>query len=174
MRSKCLLFSLCATMPTSCMPVPQPVFLPLPLVICPDWLLPCHLCLSLCHWAGDDTPIGLTSDGGASVCSDNFYYYHAGTAKIERAAQPQQPHHNTGSTRTLGCLLGERVHKQRGGINTIGGWVMREAMHAREMFFFTHHVCFYALVLGMKKTSQNLGNVAALASFAPLLLHCQN
>jgi hypothetical protein len=68
-----LLFSLCTTMPVSCLLVPLPVFLPLPLVICPEWLLHCRLRLSLCHLAGNDTPIGLTGDGGACACSDNFF-----------------------------------------------------------------------------------------------------
>jgi hypothetical protein len=128
-----LLFSLCATMPASCLSMTLPVFLLLPLVICPDWLLPCRLHLSSCQWASNDTPIRLTGDGGASACSDNFFYYHAGAAKIGRAAQPQQPRHNTGSTRALRCLLREGAHKQRGGINAIGGWVMRTALHG---FFF--------------------------------------
>jgi hypothetical protein len=131
-----LLFSMCATIPVSCLPVPLPDFLPLPLVIRPGWLLHCHLCRSWCHWVGDDTPMGLTGDWGASACSDNFFYYHAGAAKIERVAQPLQPRHNSGSTCALGCLLGEGASKQRGGINAIGGWVLREAMHAREMAFF--------------------------------------
>jgi hypothetical protein len=68
-----LLFGFCATMPASYLPLPLPVFLPLPLIIRPDWLLRCHLCLSSCHWAGNDTPIGLTGDGGASACSDIFF-----------------------------------------------------------------------------------------------------
>ncbi len=66
----------------------------------------------------------------------HFFYYHAGAAKIGRAAQTQKPRCNTGSTRTLGCSLGEGARKQSGGINAIGGWVMRKAMHARIMVFF--------------------------------------
>jgi hypothetical protein len=170
-----LLFSLCVKMPASCLPLALPVFSPLPLIIHPDWLLPCCLRLSSCHWAGNDAPIGLTGDGGASAFGDNFFYYHAGTAKIGRTAQPQQPRHNTGSTRTLGCLLGEGAHKQRGGINVIGGWVMREAMHTRKIcLFLTHPACCYAHVLGMKKTKSKIGWCSGIGKFYPLLLHCQN
>jgi hypothetical protein len=73
---------------------------------------------------------------GGQVRAVTFYYYHARAPKIGRAAQPQQPCCNIGSTRALRCSLGEGARKQSGGINTIGGWVMREAMHAREMVFF--------------------------------------
>ncbi len=33
----------------SCLPAPPPIVSPLPLVICPDWLLRCHIRLSLRH-----------------------------------------------------------------------------------------------------------------------------
>ncbi len=80
--------------------------------------------------------------------------------------QPQQPCDNAGSTRALGCLLGEGARKQRGGINAIGGWVMREAMHAREMVFFsTHHACYYAQVLGIKKPKSKIRRCSGIGKF---------
>ncbi len=39
----------------SCLSVPPLVVSMLPLVVRPDWLLHLHLCLSLCHWAGNYT-----------------------------------------------------------------------------------------------------------------------
>ncbi len=67
--------------------------------------------------------------GGGAACSGDggqvhavTFFYIAHTAKIGRAAQPQQPRHNTGPTLAFGWSLGEGACRQRGVINRIGGW----------------------------------------------------
>jgi hypothetical protein len=138
------LFSLCAAMPTSCLLVPLPVFLPLPLIIHPDWF--CCIAASASPYAtGWATtqfskfvcPIGLTGGGGASACGDNFLLLSSWHCKNrESSATPVTPSQHRLHA-CLGMFVGRRgVQAEGGGISPIGGWVMREVTHAREMVFF--------------------------------------